>query len=85
MYAQPARDTLRPDHVTMRQVVACATCAIKGWIDDVYPCYAWKGAPPDATAGAAEQDEQDGQADNDEDVDEHIVPLKRPFRTIVAI
>ncbi len=78
LYSRPARDTLRPDHVTMRQVVACATCAIKDWIDDLYPCYAWKGAPSDATAGDAEHDEHDDEADHDDDADEQNVPHNRP-------
>ena len=29
----------------MRQVVACAVCAMKDWIDDYYPCYLWQAAP----------------------------------------
>ena len=78
LYSRPARDTLRPDHVTMRQEVACATCAIKDWIDDLYPCYAWKDAPADALAGAAEHDEQDDKADHDDDADKKSVPHKRP-------
>ena len=39
LYSYPARNTLRPSEVTMRQIVACAVCAIKDWIDDFYPCY----------------------------------------------
>ena len=54
LYSRPARDTLRQDHVTMKQIVACATCAVKDWIDDFYPCYAWKEAPSDAAASTAE-------------------------------
>ena len=46
LYSRSARNTLREDRVTVRQVVACATCAIKDWIDDFYPCYVWKKAPP---------------------------------------
>ena len=29
----------------MRQVVACAVCAHKDWIDDSYPYYLWQEAP----------------------------------------
>ena len=29
----------------MRQVVACAVCAVKDWIDDYYLCYLWQEAP----------------------------------------
>ena len=29
----------------MRQVVACAVCAMKDWIDDYYPCHIWQAAP----------------------------------------
>ncbi len=54
----------------MRQIVACASCAIKGWIDDFYPCYAWRGAPPDVAAGAAEHDERDDESDHDDDAHE---------------
>lgn len=43
MYSRPARDTLRPGHITMRQVVACATCAIKDWIDDCLPLLRMEG------------------------------------------
>ena len=57
LYSRPARNTLREDDVTMRQIVACATCAIKDWIDDIYPCYVWKEAPADVAAGAAEHDQ----------------------------
>ena len=73
LYSRPARNTLREDRVTVRQVVACATCAIKDWIDDFYPCYVWKEAPPDVVAGAAEHDEQDDEADHDgEAPKEHV-------------
>ena len=78
LYSRPARDTLRQDHVTMKQIVACATCAVKDWIDDFYPCYAWKEAPSDAAAGAAEHDERDDGAEHDDDVDEEHVSHKRP-------
>ena len=57
----------------MKQIVACATCAIKDWIDDFYPCYVWKEAPADVAAGAAEHDEQDDEADDDgEAPGEHV-------------
>ena len=84
LYSRPARDTLRPDHVTMRQVVACATCAMKDWIDDFYPCYAWKDAPSDASAGDADHDEHDDEADHDDDADEQKRCAESPVRTIIA-
>ena len=77
LYSHPARDTLRPGQITMRQVVACATCAVKDWIDDFYPCYAWKDAPSDVTVGAAEHGESDDQADHDGDTDEDEPPHRR--------
>ena len=58
---------------TMRQVVACAVCAIKDWIDDYYPCIICKDAPLSAKASATEHgDEQD--TDDDE---EHVHTCKK--------
>ena len=65
LYSRPARKTLRSDQCTMRQIVACVTCAIKDWIDDFYPCFAWTEAPFVAVVGAAEHDNED-DPDNDE-------------------
>ena len=77
LYSRPARGTLRDSDVTMRQVVACSTCTIKDWIDDFYPCYVWKEAPPDVAAGAAEDDEQDDEADDDGEAPGEHVSHKR--------
>ena len=51
LYSYPGRNTVEPEKVVMRQIVACAICAIKDWIDDFYPCYMWKDAPSPATFG----------------------------------
>ena len=42
----------------MRQIVACAVCVVKDWIDDFYPCYMFKECP--VTHSAAEHAEGDG-------------------------
>ena len=68
----------------MRQVVACVTCAIKDWIDDFYPCYVWKEAPPDVLAGATEHDEQDDEADHDDNTHEEQVYYKACIRAVFA-
>ena len=64
LHSYPARNTLRSNQCTMRQIVACSVCAIKDWIDEFYPCFVWKDAPLAATAGAAEHDDEE---DFDED------------------
>ena len=46
LYSYPGRNTVQRDKCTMRQIVACAVCAVKDWIDDFYPCYMWKILPP---------------------------------------
>ena len=70
LHSYPGRNTVRPGECTMRQIVACAVCAIKDWIDDFYPCYIWKEAPLTAEAGATEQND-----DHDpEDEEEHAAP-----------
>ena len=66
LYSYPGRNTVERGKVVMRQVVACATCAIKDWIDDFYPCYMWKDAPSSASIGASEKDVQD-DAEHDTD------------------
>ena len=40
----------------MRQIVACAVCAINDWIDDFYPCYMWKDPPASADVSDSEHD-----------------------------
>ena len=62
----------------MRQVVACAICSIKDWIDDFYPRYVWKEAPPDVVADTAEHNEQDSEADDDNDAYEEHIPASVP-------
>ena len=64
LYSYPGRNTVRPDGCTMRQIVACAVCAVKDWIDDFYPCYMWKDPPASAGVGASEED---GGNDTDEE------------------
>ena len=51
----------------MRQIVACAVCAIKDWIDDFYPCYMWKELP----ASAADDTPEDDGTHNSDDEEEH--------------
>ena len=38
LHSYPSRNSLKPGSCTMRQLVACAVCAGKGWIEDFYPC-----------------------------------------------
>ena len=61
----------------MRQVVSCATCTFKDWIDDFYPCYVWKEAPPNVISGVAEHDQQDDEADHVDDAQEENVSDRR--------
>ena len=65
LYSYPGRNTVRPGECTMRQIVACAVCAIKDWIDDFYPCYLWKDAPSSAQAGATEHGSDHDTDDED--------------------
>ena len=65
LYSYPGRNTVRRDKCTMRQIVACAVCAIKDWIDDFYPCYMWKDPPVSAGVGASEHD-RDLDTDDEE-------------------
>ena len=68
LHSVPGRNTVQPGKCTMRQIVACATCAVKDWIDEFYPCYLWKDAEAEA-AGAAEHDcgnEESNQGSDDE-------------------
>ena len=65
LYSYPGRNTVRRDECTMRQIVACAVCAIKDWIDDFYPCYMWRDPPASAGVGASEHD-------SDNDTDEEV-------------
>ena len=58
---------------TPRQIVACATCAIKDWIDDFYPCFAWTEAPDAAVVGATEHDnENEDPDDSGDEEDKHV-------------
>ena len=69
LYSYPGRNAVRPDAYTMRQIVACAVCAIKDWIDDFYPCYMWKDPPASASVGPSEHDD-------DHDTDEEEEPAR---------
>ena len=75
LYSYPGRNTVRPDECTMRQIVACAVCAIKDWIDDFYPCYMWKDPP---AAASVETSEQDDGHDTDEDEEPARVRVRGP-------
>ena len=55
----------------MRQIVACAVCAVKDWIDDFYPCYMWKDPPASASAGASEHDDDDDTDEEEEHASAH--------------
>ena len=67
LHSYPARNTYQPGKCTMRQIVACAVCAYKDWIDDFYPCYPWKEAPLSEDVGATEHadDDDTGNAEDD--------------------
>ena len=68
LHSYPSRNTLRPGECTMRQIVACAVCAYKDWIDDFYPCYLWKETPSE-DPGSAEHEADDvfGDGSGDDD------------------
>ena len=55
----------------MRQIVACAVCAIKDWIDDFYPCYMWKDPPASACVGAPEHDDEHDTDEEEEHARTH--------------
>ena len=68
LHSYPGRNTVQPGKCTMRQIVACATCAYKDWIDDFYPCYLWKDAEAEAAdaaehAGGEESSDEDREAE----------------------
>ena len=71
LYSYPGRNTVRPNECTMRQIVACAVCAIKDWIDDFYPCYMWKDPPTSADVADVGASEHDDEPDTDEE-DTHV-------------
>ena len=71
LYSYPGRNTVRPDACTMRQIVACAVCAIKDWIDDFYPCYMWKDPPASACVGAPEHDDEHDTDEEEEHARTH--------------
>jgi hypothetical protein len=75
LHSYPGRNTVRPGECTMRQIVACAVCASKDWIDDFYPCYMWTDAPLSAKAGATEHDDDDEHDTDDEE--EHVTTHKK--------
>ena len=75
LYSYPGRNTVRPGECTMRQVVACAVCAVKDWIDDFYPCYMWRDPPASASVDASEHDSDN---DTDEEVEHATVHRKGP-------
>ena len=78
LYSRPARGTLGVDQVCERQIVACIICAIKDWIDDFYPCYAWKEAPPQVIAACLEVDTIEDDSDDADAGGEACAPHKRP-------
>ena len=75
LHCYPGRNTVRPGHCTMRQIVACATCAYKDWICDYYPCYLWKEPPVEI---ANRKDDGAAISDDEEEVDEDQPSRKGP-------
>ena len=75
LFSYPGRNTVRQGECTMRQIVACAVCAIKDWIDYFYPCYMWKD-PPASTVDASPQD--DGSHNSDDEEERRMTQLKGP-------
>lgn len=70
LYSRPGRNTVQPGQVVMRQIVACATCAVEEWIDDFHPCYRWKDAPSSVAIDASENDVQDDEEHDTDDENE---------------
>ena len=66
LHSYPVRSAVKRGKFTMRQIVACAACAVKDWIDDFYPCYLWKD-DEEETVCAAEHahDEESGGSCSD--------------------
>ena len=73
LYSRPGRNTVRPGECTMRQIVACAVCAVKDWIDDFYPCYMWKETPSPGNA----DDPEHGDDHDTEDEEDHTYTQER--------
>ena len=69
LHSYPARNTLRPGQCSMRQIVACVTCAVKDWIDDFYPCFAWTEAPSTGAPGATEHEDEEAEAEDEDDAE----------------
>jgi len=71
LYSRPGRGTVKPNECTMRQVVACAVCAVKDWIDDYYPCYLWQESPVLVQSTEQPDNEDHSEAEAAEEEEEH--------------
>ena len=71
LHSYQSRGTARPGECTMRQIVACAVCAMQNWIDDFYPCNIWKDAPSSTTSGTTEHDSEHDTDHEEEHNDTH--------------
>ena len=69
VYSKPAANHFGSNKVCMRQRVACGTCALVDWIDNLFPCYLFEECPENLKP-------QDGKSDdecdrNEDDASEH--------------
>ena len=61
----------------MRQVVACAVCAVKDWIDDYYPCYLWQEAPSLHQSTQMPENEENSEVEDGEEQQQRERPSRR--------
>ena len=61
----------------MRQRVACGTCALVDWIDNLFPCYLFAECPDDVKPKASNSDEESDSSDDDSAEEEESARHKR--------
>ena len=82
LHSYPGRGTVKPGECTMRQVVACAVCAVKDWVDDYYPCYLWQEAPLvlQSTEKTDKEEESGAEAEEEEEEEQQEEKVQRQQR-----
>ena len=61
----------------MRQIVGCAVCAVKDWIDDFYPCYMFKECPKTHSAAEHAEGNSEGSEHGADKEDKAVSSSKR--------
>ena len=77
LHSYPGRGTVKPGECTMRQVVACAVCAVKDWIDDYYPWYLWQDAPSLHQSTQMPENEENSEVEDGEEQQQRERPSRR--------